>query len=133
MLSGACLRCLTALQILSAVPLIAQSTATINGRIIDPSGAIVAGVTVEAANQATNFRRATVSNAAGLFVLEALPVGDYSVTARASGFRTYSQTGITLQVNQRASIEIALELGAVADQVQVQANVTQVDTVSGTL
>ncbi|HYO84494.1 MAG TPA: TonB-dependent receptor, partial [Bryobacteraceae bacterium] len=127
------MRCLTSVLVLCAAMLRGQSTATISGRVVDPSGATVAGATVEASNPATNFRRNTVTNAAGLYVLESLPVGEYSITARSAGFRTYSQTGVTLQVNQRASIDITLELGAVTDQVQVQANVPQVDTVSGTL
>lgn len=119
--------------LLSVAALFAQATATISGTVVDPSGATIAGVTVEAANESTNFKRSTVTNASGLFVLEALQVGAYAITAHAAGFRTYSQTGITLQVNQRASLGITLQLGAVTEQVVVQANVTQVDTVSGTL
>lgn len=126
-------RRLALLCISNATVLFAQATATISGRIIDPSGATIAGVAVEASNESTNFKRSTTSNDAGLFVLEALPVGDYSVTARASGFRTYSRTGITLQVNQRAALDITMQLGALSEQVLVEANVTQVDTVSGTL
>ena len=110
-----------------------QATATINGRVLDPSGAVLAGAAIEAANEATGFVRRTESNASGLFVLEALPVGQYGLSAQAQGFKVFQQRGITLQVNQRASLDIVLELGAVSEQVSVEANVTKVDTVSGTL
>lgn len=111
----------------------AQSTASISGRVLDPSGAAVQGATVKAVNEDTRFSRSTVAGTAGDFVLELLPVGSYSISVEAAGFKTYLQRGITLQVNQRASLEVVLEVGSVSDRVTVEANVTRVDTVSGTL
>ena len=111
----------------------AQSTSTITGRVTDPSGAAVNGAAIEAVNESTNFTHRTVSSTSGNFVLELLPVGSYALSARAPGFKAFHQRGITLQVNQRASLDIALELGQVSEQITVEGDVTRVDTVSGTL
>lgn len=111
----------------------AQATATISGSLVDPSGAAVAGAAIEAVQEDTGYLRRTESNAAGLFVLEALPVGPYTVTVKALGFKVFTQRGITLQVNQRAALNIQLEIGPVQETITVEANVTRVDTVSGTL
>ncbi|MEW5974270.1 MAG: carboxypeptidase regulatory-like domain-containing protein [Acidobacteriota bacterium] len=119
--------------LLTSIPLFGQATATINGRIVDPSGSAIAGASIEAVNDATKFTRRTESNLSGLFVLEALPVGQYTVIARVPGFKVFIQQGITLQVNQRAALDITVELGSVSEEVKVEANVTNVDTVSGTL
>jgi outer membrane receptor protein involved in Fe transport len=111
----------------------AQSTSTITGRVTDPSGAAVIGAAIEAVNESTNFTHRTVSSTSGNFVLELLPVGSYALSARAPGFKAFHQRGITLQVNQRATLDIALELGQVSEQITVEGDVTRVDTVSGTL
>lgn len=127
------MRSMMLFMLLSCNAAFAQSTASISGRVLDPSGAAVQGATVKAVNEDTRFSRSTVAGTAGDFVLELLPVGSYSISVEAAGFKTYLQRGITLQVNQRASLEVVLEVGSVSDRVTVEANVTRVDTVSGTL
>lgn len=59
-----------------AASLAAQSTATITGRVVDPSGAAVAGARIEAVNDATNFRREAASSTTGNFALERFDVVD---------------------------------------------------------
>ena len=106
----------------------AQGTSTINGTVKDSSGAVLPGVGVTATQTATNIRRETVSDERGNFVLPNLPVGPYKVEAVLPGFRTFVQTGIELGVNQNPNLSIALEVGQVSQEVEVQANVTMVET-----
>src|SRR5687767_6792822 len=84
--------------LLSATGVLAQATATISGTVRDQSGAVLPGVTVTAAQTQTGLTRTTVSNDTGSYVLPNLPLGPYRLEAMLSGFRTFAQTGITLQV-----------------------------------
>src|SRR5262245_32523460 len=77
----------------------AQSTAQINGTVVDESGAVLPGVTVAALQADTGFRREAVTDASGSYTLTNLPIGPYRLEATLPGFRTYVQTGIVLQVN----------------------------------
>jgi hypothetical protein len=106
----------------------AQGTATINGTVHDPSGAILPGVEVTATQTSTNVSRQAVSDERGNFVLPNLPVGPYKVEAALPGFRTFVQTGIELGVNQNPNLNVTMEVGQVSQEVEVNANVTMVET-----
>ena len=106
----------------------AQATAQISGSVKDQSGAVLPGVDVTVTQTATGIMRSTVTNEAGSFVLPNLPIGPYRLDVMLSGFRSYSQTGIELQVNSSPVIDVALGLGDVAETVQVQANTALVET-----
>src|SRR5204863_4871750 len=67
-------------------------------------------------------------NETGSYVLTNLPLGPYRLEAGLPGFRTFVQTGIVLQVNSSPAINPVLEVGQVSEQVEVQANATQVET-----
>src|SRR5438105_12723815 len=71
-----------------------QTTGNITGRILDPQGAAVPGVTVTARSSATGFTRTEVSDAEGIYRLNALPVGIYDVTAERQGFAAVSSEAI---------------------------------------
>jgi len=106
----------------------AQSTAQISGVVKDPSGAILPGVDISATQTATGAKRTTVTNENGAYALPNLPIGPYMLEASLPGFRTYVQTGIVLQVNDSAAINVSLNIGQVSEQVEVQANATLVET-----
>src|SRR5262245_12002305 len=106
----------------------AQGTAQINGVVKDPSGAVLPGVEVTATQTATGATRQAVTDERGNFALPNLPVGRYKVEATLPGFRSFVQTGIQLGVNQNPNLNIVLEVGQVNQQVEVQANVTMVET-----
>src|SRR6476659_5627249 len=106
----------------------AQSTAQISGSIADASGAILPGVEVTVTQTDTGAVRSSVTNETGAYVLTNLPVGPYRVEAALPGFRTYVQTGIVLQVNSNPTINAVLEVGQVADQIEVQADAALVET-----
>ena len=71
-----------------------QGRATIYGTVTDPSGASIAGAIVTALNGATGQTRTAISSADGSFVLPDLVIGQYGVTAQASGFKTLVQNAV---------------------------------------
>jgi hypothetical protein len=108
----------------------AQTTAQINGTVKDQSGAVLPGVDITVTQTATGAKRSAVSNETGNYVLASLPLGPYTLEAALPGFRSYVQNGIVLQVNANPTINVVLEIGQVADQVEVQANAALVETQS---
>ncbi len=112
----------------------AQDTgASINGTVRDATGATVDNATVTATNTATNATAKTQSQNGGEYTLLNLPPGTYTLRVVASSFSSYEQTGILLNLNQHATVDIALQLGAVQQQVTVNADVTGLDTASSEL
>ena len=106
----------------------AQATAQVSGTVRDQSGAVLPGVEVTATQTDTGIRRQAVSNETGSWILSNIAVGPYRIEATLPGFRTFVQTGIVLQVNGDAVINPVLEVGQITEQVEVQANATQVET-----
>src|SRR5262245_39612151 len=106
----------------------AQSTAQMSGVVKDQSGAVLPGVEVTATQTDTGLARNTVTNETGSYVLPNLPVGPYRLEATLPGFRTYLQTGIVLQVGSNPAINPVLEVGQVAETVEVQADAALVET-----
>src|SRR5213594_4830698 len=105
-----------------------STTAQISGTIKDQSGAVLPGVEVTITQTATGAKRTAVSNETGNYVLASLPLGPYMLEAGLPGFKTYVQTGIVLQVDASPTINVVLQIGQVSDQVEVQANASQVET-----
>ena len=106
----------------------AQATAQISGTARDQSGAVLPGVEIRATQAETGITRAAVTNETGSYVLSNLPIGPYKLEASLPGFRTYAQTGIVLQVESNPVINVTLEVGQVAETVEVQANAALVET-----
>src|SRR5437762_1856392 len=104
------------------------TTAQINGTVKDQTGAVLPGVEITATQTATGAKRTAVTNETGSYVLASLPLGPYVLEAGLPGFKTYVQSGIVLQVNANPTINVVLQIGAVADQVEVQANAALVET-----
>src|SRR3989454_10841690 len=111
----------------------AQATAQISGTAKDQSGAVLPGVEIKATQTETGVSRDTVTNETGSYVLPNLPIGPYKLEASLPGFRTYSQTGIVLQVDSNPAINVTLAVGQVAETVEVQANAALVETRSTSL
>ena len=115
-----------------AIPLLCHSQATevdqISGTIVDGTGAIIANAVVKATQTNTGFTRTAVTGPAGAYVLRSLPIGPYRLEVSAPGFKTSVQTGIVLQVNANPAINVALEVGAVTQQVEVQADASMAET-----
>ncbi|PYR97444.1 MAG: hypothetical protein DMG12_24245 [Acidobacteria bacterium] len=106
----------------------AQSTAQVSGTVKDQSGAVLPGVEVTITQTATGLARSIVTNETGSYALTNLPVGPYRIEASLPGFRTFAQTGIVLQVGSNPVINVSLEVGQVAESVEVQADAALVET-----
>ena len=119
---------LAALLVCTAVTAQTGSTAQINGTVRDASGLAVPGSEIRATQTATGLGRTTVSNADGTFVLTSLPIGPYQLEVAKGGFSKYLQSGILLQVDSNPTVEVTLKVGAVNDQVTVQADAALVET-----
>src|SRR6516162_2630374 len=120
---------LASLAVLFACPAAwAQGTAQLSGIVKDQSGAVLPGVEVNAMQTATGAKRAAVSDETGSFVLPNLPIGPYLLEAGLTGFKSYVQSGIVLQVGANPLINIVLQVGQVADQIEVQADAALVET-----
>jgi len=110
-----------------------QATAQMTGVVKDASNAIVVGATVTLKNSDTNTPRTTVTNKDGEYLFTLVPIGTYELSVEQKGFDTFVQKGIRLNINQNAHQDIVLRIGAGSQVIEVQADVTQVDTVSATL
>src|SRR2546422_5291674 len=106
----------------------AKSTAQVRGTVRDQRGAVLPGVEVKATQTATGLERSVLTNATGSYILPNLPVGPYKLEASLTGFRTFAQTGIVLQVDANPVINILLQVGQVAETVEVQADAALVET-----
>ena len=106
----------------------AQATAAISGTVRDQSGGVLPGVTITAMQQETGVVRTTVSNETGSYVLPNLPLGPWRVEAALSGFNTFTQTGVVLQVGTNAVVNPVMGVGALAEEVSVTGTAPLVDT-----
>lgn len=113
--------------------LFAQSTANIVGTVRDSSGAAVPGVRITATNVLTGLRQSRESTNEGTYSLPLLPVGQYRVEAEKQGFQRYVQSGLTLVVNDNATIDITLQVGSLTESVNVTAEAPLLETQTGTI
>jgi hypothetical protein len=108
-------------------------TGTILGNVKDGTGAAVPGADVTATHLGTQFSRTTRTDPAGQYSLLLLPVGDYKVEVSLAGFKTYSRTGIVIEVGRNARVDAAIEAGGIEEVVSVVADAPLVDTTSSSL
>src|SRR5687767_4398617 len=95
----------------------AQATAQISGTVRDDSGGVLPGVTVTVTQTETGLSRNTVTDADGTYRLTNLPLGPYRLEVTLPGFRTYTQTGIVLQVGSAPVQNVTLGVGAISEMV----------------
>ncbi|MGB9361620.1 MAG: carboxypeptidase-like regulatory domain-containing protein, partial [Candidatus Sulfotelmatobacter sp.] len=110
-----------------------QITGSIQGTVLDPTGAVVRSASVIAKQTETGLTRAAVTDHQGAYVLIELPIGHYELEVHAQGFQQYLQQGISLDVNETATISIRLKLGADTQQVEVMANAALVQSTVSSL
>ncbi|MDT7810753.1 MAG: hypothetical protein QOJ42_669, partial [Acidobacteriaceae bacterium] len=105
-----------------------NTAARLTGRIIDSSGAVVPRARVTAKEVGTNLSQTVSSDDSGVYVLVALPPGNYTLTTEAQGFATRVQTGIVLTVAQSATLDIALQTGAAQQTITVNGGAELINT-----
>ncbi len=93
--------------------------ATITGRVVDSSQAVVPGAKVEVTNVATNEVTSVTSDNSGNYTAAFLRPGSYTVSAEAAGFKKLSRTGIVVTIGQVVAVDIVLEVGALTEQITV--------------
>jgi hypothetical protein len=125
-------RILLALVVFSLAVLAQENTATITGQATDASGAAVPGARVLARNLQTGTQRSTVTGETGDYTIPLLPIGTYEISVEKEGFKKYVRTGILLEVDQHARVDLQLQVGAASESIQVTAELalTQTDTSS---
>jgi len=115
------------------VPAWSQAVGAIVGTVTDPSGAVIPRVKVTAIRIDTGVSQSTVTSGAGTYTIPSLVVGTYSVTAEATGFKSGTATGITLDVSQQREVDFRLALAGVASTVEVTAAPPLLNTTNGSL
>ena len=98
-----------------------ETTGTIQGSVIDPSGAMLPGVTVVVKHGQTGRTREAVTNESGRYAVRSLQPGSYEVTFTLAGFQPTTIKGIELHVNDRLDINGKLGVGGVTETVEVSA------------
>jgi Carboxypeptidase regulatory-like domain len=121
---GIALRCCTLLAVLlCALPGMTQQTlGSLNGTVLDSSGAAIANATVTVTNVATNFAQTTTTQRTGFYQIFNLPVGPYSVTVSQSGFQKSQINGIVVHEAQASTVNVTLQVGQTTESVEVTAN-----------
>src|SRR5712691_1983679 len=99
----------------------AQITGALTGVVEDPTGARIAGAAVVALNQETSVRYSATATDAGVYVIPQLPLGDYTITVEATGFKTSRRSDVALGSDARLRMDVRLELGGTTDTVTVSA------------
>ena len=120
---------------LSSSPLLTPSLsaqnvyAALHGTVTDASGAVIAGAKVTVLNTSTGISTDAVTDSKGYFTLTQLQVGGpYTVNVAASGFKGFTTSGLTLNVNDNRDVDAKLEVGSGATTVEVQGSSLQVET-----
>ncbi|MCC6391936.1 MAG: TonB-dependent receptor [Bryobacterales bacterium] len=108
-------------------------TGSISGLVTDSSGAIIAGaaITITDIDKNSNYR--TTSNATGFYSVSQLPPANYRVTSELQGFRRFVADRLPLTTQQRATLDITMEVGAVTEQVEVTAEAQLLESATATL
>ncbi|HYP05794.1 MAG TPA: TonB-dependent receptor, partial [Bryobacteraceae bacterium] len=111
----------TILFVWAATSALAQQSATLSGAVNDASGAVVEKAMVKATNVNTGeiFSSATTAN--GLYTIPLIKPGDYELTAEAAGFKQFRRTGLRLETGAALRVDLALEVGEVAETITVEA------------
>jgi hypothetical protein len=102
--------------------------ATLNGTVTDPSGAAVPAARVTATQTSTGLERTTETSSAGLYSFTSLPVGAYSISVTANGFKNAKINEVPLSVGAVSTIDIRLEVGATQESVTVTSEIPVVET-----
>ena len=106
----------------------AVAVAEVDGHVLDPSGQYVAGAQVKMTETDKQQVHVTVTDGGGRYQLPNLPIGGYQLEVTASGFKSYVQKGITLDVGNNVEVNVTMQIGAVTESVQVTAGAAMVET-----
>jgi len=109
------------------------STGTVAGTISDPSGAAIATASVTLTDKATNIPRTVSTNENGRYLFVDVPSGTYDVSVNKQGFRISKLTNQAVTVGTALTLNVTLEVGSVAETVEVTANNAELQTLNATV
>jgi len=115
-----------------AIPAFAQFSSGIEGTVHDNSGAAIAGAKVDITDTRLGVSKETTTNDAGFFRIDSIAASTYTVEVRMTGFETWRQANLTLQVGEVRTLAPALKVGATTENIEVSASTTAVDLVTPT-
>ena len=110
-----------------------ETRGQILGRVMDAAGAVVAGAKVRAVNAETNVATSATTNHTGDYVLPFLIPGPYEVSVEMDGFHRFLQEDITVQVDDKVTLNVKLEIGAVTESVNVTAEAPMMDAADASM
>ncbi|HEY8714639.1 MAG TPA: TonB-dependent receptor [Candidatus Acidoferrum sp.] len=117
-----------------AISTVAQSTTgSLRGQVLDSSQAAVPLAEVSVKNQQTGVVTNVTTTSAGTYSIPSILPGLYSVTVQAKGFKSTTKKDVSVQANQENIADVSLELGSVAETVEVVAGAVEIQTTSSTL
>jgi len=135
MSGSSCLRVVRFVVVLAvAVCLFAGSAAaqvlygTVLGNVRDKTGGAVPGASVAITSKATGLSKQTKTNEAGYYIFSDVQPGTYNLEVAAQGFRTSTQAGVGVVINTVTRVDVEVEVGAVAETVEVVAQATPLQT-----
>jgi hypothetical protein len=105
-----------------------QETATLTGEVRDEAGAVIAGASLTITNVATGISVKAETNDTGTYIMPSLKPGPYSITVEKPGFKKVVRSGLTLQVNQTARVDISLSVGDLTNTVEIVQAATLLET-----
>ncbi len=110
-----------------------QSTTSLRGTVVDPSGKAVAGASVVLANSESKTERTATTGEQGEYQFLLVPPGTYRLAVTASGFRRYEQTDLQLLVNTPATANVQLKIGATTETVTVSSEAPAINLVDASI
>ena len=116
------------MQTISLVAMAQTTDGSIYGTVTDSSGAVIPNANIVITDVHTGVTLSDVSNGKGGYLFPTVEPGDYTVKVTAPGFKSETETGVTVQANSNIHVPVALTVGGENETVSVEAGVTLVDT-----
>lgn len=108
----------------------ASIAGSISGLVTDSSGAVVAGAKVIATDTQTGVKTTVSTDAKGFYSLPALPVGTYDLEVSQIGFKTFTETGLTINANSALRVDATLSVGTINEKIEVRTDAVHVEAES---
>jgi hypothetical protein len=122
---------LAAFWLSAAIPCLAQAgRGTLTGSVKDPTGAVVAGASIELKESDTGSPYGMNATDDGLFNFSELPPGTYTLTVTSSGFESYIRSGIIVEVGSTATVDVAMKVGTAKESVTVTSDASHLESES---
>ncbi|MDX2152365.1 MAG: carboxypeptidase regulatory-like domain-containing protein [Bryobacteraceae bacterium] len=121
---------LLAVLLAASLSLAQETTGTVQGTLLDPSGAAIPGARIDLVQDSTGVTLTQTSGADGKYIFNLVPPGSWSVRATLTGFRPAVLTGVIVEVARNTRADVTMQIGQVSEVVEVSSSVARIDTVS---